>query len=104
MGMKIKVGPAPSVTGEKYLERDAEEGVTFYSFCSRTSLHGWKYLKLGKTFIEKLVWVFVLGLSLALSGFFIKLNFVQFLTSDTRLLENVLSKGGAVAEWSKALL
>ena len=86
MGLTIKVGPAPSVAGEKYLERDDEEGsVTFYSLCSRTSLHGWKYLKLAESYCEKLVWGLVLGLSLAMSGFFIKLNIVQFLTSDTRL-------------------
>ena len=91
MGLKIKVGPAPSVAGEKYLERDAEEGsATFYSFCSRTSLHGWKYLKLAESYCEKLVWGLVLGLSLALSGFFIKLNIVQFLTSDTRLVAKVI--------------
>ena len=75
---KINVHPVSSVSAEKYAKNDAKDvRVNFYSFCSKISLHGWKYLKAEQSFAAKMIWIFVLVVSLVMSAFFTHMNVVQ---------------------------
>jgi hypothetical protein len=85
MVLDIKVSPYTiDSKGEtlnlKDSKREKEEKAksqSFLHFFDRTTLHGWKYLNSEAGFFPKLIWVFVMACSLALSTYFIKLNINQ---------------------------
>ena len=77
----------PEISFPKVIQKETEEDekeTCMSSFCGRTSLHGWKYLRSEAGLFPKIVWLLAITSAVALSARFTFVNVEEFSSASTR--------------------